>query len=577
MRRLEYTEFGGKRHRYVGGTAKRQHYLLLEDGNAKRQELMQIGFVPGVSGLYRGGSHQVGDFKPKKAKAHRFSPELELQPTQLISDRVEELPLVPMQVDQSQLIPAPVMRSSDSLPSNPPKRFKSSVGQAVPKQPHLSMVLSKDVKGLGYCKPGNPLANKPRVMKNQFAFDIVAALGKREFARTLWRHGASGYVDTDAAILSPAKSAARTYDNISVSTAIRKAHFSDDETLYSAISLWDLEAASWNANGFKLIQDSAQHTTTGAPTQNAVSMYADYKPTADHQKVTPFPKTADTVHGNQQRPPFLVNLGKGSINVQAQNRLCTDAVVEIVVFQMREHEITSTLFSWFHDIEDYVKSTTTAKRKGPLFGDQLGGQTKAATDPLIDPLHKFMTYYPKYADKRPPFVLRSREKFLLLGGANKSISISLPAQIYNSRQNAVVSGDPFAASPSEHSRVNLQTYMIYFAVNGVVMPVFTAPDANNNTATPTAVDYVNETVIDMQPCNANVLFTGEYIEHPRPCLATPQERVYDNHPELQDTTVNTALTHLVSGYVSAMPTTVNSGQVTAFSAGQSVSAGGPQG
>jgi len=194
---------------------------------------------------------------------------------------------------------------------------------------------------------------------------------------------------------------------------------------------------------------------------------------------------------------------------------------------------------------------------------------------LIDPLHKFLTYYPKYADKRPPFVLRSREKFILHGAANKSISISLPAQIYNSRQNAVVSGDPFAAAPTQHSRVNLQTYMIYFAVNGIVMPVFTAPSANDTNAS-TAIDYVNETVVDMQPSNANVLFTGEYVEHPLPCLPTPQERIYDNHPELQDTTVGTLNTQLVSGYVSNMPVSVNHGQVTSFSIGQSVAAGGVQ-
>jgi len=129
---------------------------------------------------------------------------------------------------------------------------------------------------------------------------------------------------------------------------------------------------------------------------------------------------------------------------------------------------------------------------------------------------------------------------------------------------------------TNHSFCNLQTYMIYFAVNGVVMPVFTYPKTNDSNAA-TAVDYVNETVVDMQPCNADVLFTGEYIEHPLPALATVQELLYDNLPEMKDAVpFDAANIGLVSGYVADMPTAVSNGQVTTFGLGQSIVSGGPQ-
>jgi len=574
MRRIEYTEQYGKRHRYIGVRPKREQYLALEERASQRHKHMEYVIAPAVSALYHPGSHTVSTVKPKKAKAHRFSPELELEPRAIFSDRVEE---VPSEVGSSQLIPAPMSRPApmlvDQLPQAPPKRFRTSLGSFIRKQPHLSIALERPIKGIGYVKPGNPLANRPRVLKNQFAFDVIADIGKREFARTMWRHGKSGYSDTAVDVLSPAlRGTARTVDGVSISTPVRRGHYSSDDVLYSANSLWDLETASWNANGFKLVSDmgpniDALPSTSGILTVQSLGVYPDFKPAVDHNKGTPFFDTTTTNnYATQQRPPFMVNLGKGSINMQLQNRLPTDAVIEIVVFQCRE-QLNSEGTTYFHMIENYSTSTTALKRKGLVLGDTLGGQAKATTDPLLDPLHKFLSYYPKYSNRPPPFKLRTREKFILKGATNKSVSIHLPASIYSSRHNHNVCGDPFATIPSNHSNINHQTFMIYFAVHGVVMPVFTYPKSNA-TNDVTATDYVNETAVDMQPCNADVLFTGEYIEHPRPCLATAQELVYDNHHELADVTVtDSANWGLVTGFVSELPTTINTGQVTTFGAG----------
>ena len=180
----------------------------------------------------------------------------------------------------------------------------------------------------------------------------------------------------------------------------------------------------------------------------------------------------------------------------------------------------------------------------------------------MDPDFKFLGSYPKFATTRSPATERYRIKSVLAGGATKQFKFIFPERVYDSSQNRATGTDPFATSPYDSAYTNLETYIIFIAINGVVMPTFTAPIGNGTSAT----DTCNLQVVDRQACPASIVFTGSYSEHPKPCLSTAQTRVYNNFPDMQ----NTALTvggsdagyTLVSGFVNPMHTA--SGNVTSF-------------
>jgi len=505
-------------------------------------------------------------------------------------------------------------RKTDLISSAPSKRQAPAFTSQALVQPTLRCSLSKGIKGIGYLTPGDPLDIKPRVLAHDFAFDLAAPLGQRACTFTMWRHGFGGYADSNDGILSPALcDSDRTYDGVDVYTAIRDGtefgtSLPYDATDYPSVlkastSLWDLELASWNSNGSKLLYDVGTNSSSlplsgAAPTFSTMLQFTNYLPSVDHNNGTPFPSAiANPAYTNQSRPPFMVNLGPGTISFACQNKVPTSAEIEFVVFQIRDVQSTAlyagTGKNFIEDHIDYSNLTSQARLNGPQLTTQSsgsGGKVYTAYDNVNDPDYKFLGVYPKYAKLRSPLIEKDRFKFVLDGGALKTVKFDLPAQIYDSEKNRTVSGDPFAYDnvpvdppttpptttvvfdPTFNACVNTQTYIIAVAVNGVVMPVFTYP-TTNNTNTASSVDYNNLSVVDRQAAFSSVLFTGSYVEHPMPCLATPQLSVYDNRPMLCDTSVITLDTipatdpsfALCSGLVATMPQPVSTGNTICYS------------
>lgn len=484
-------------------------------------------------------------------------------------------------------------RGSDLIPSRPTKRlFTRSSQENV--QPAIKRVLSKNIKGVGFVKPGDPFANKPQVLKHEFAFDMASLLGLRSVCATFWRHGYSDYLDEDINILSPAlMTINRTVDSVDISTGIRNATPSpsipyDEQnppfSLYSSTSLWDLEIASWNANGMKLLLPSAS-TPGPAPNPNAMPnqavpvvssliVYRDYIGQADHIRGTPFPNAnqAPVAYGSpadSQRAPFMVNLGSGSVSFNCQNKLPTNAEVEFVVYQIRDVQtnFSDDATQGFLEYQClYSSETSMARTLGPKLTHEVsgsGGKPIAEYDCVNNPNYKLLAVYPKYQQGPSPLIEKDRLKFVLQGGSFKSVTFDLPAQVYDSQKNRLVSGDPFAEDPSASSISNLQTYIIVVAVNGVVMPAFTYP-LTNDTNGINAVDHNNNSIVDRRHCASSVLFTGVYTEHPMPCLPTPVVNVYNNYPLMQETTVEDDLFGLTSGLVAQMPVSVAHGNTVVF-------------
>lgn len=447
----------------------------------------------------------------------------------------------------------------DHISSLPPKRTGTIVTAAAA-QPTSFVKLHKTIRGPGYIPVGSPFQNIARTLKHDFAFDLSAAIGKRDYTGISVRHSRSGYTDANNFVLSPAfGSSARNFEGVSCSSVVRDGSATD---LLVSTSLFDLELASWNANALKFLSDTGIATATGAVAIGSLSVYNDCLPSADHNKFTPFPNTIHTLGTDTdvKRPPFLVHLGSGSITFNCQNRLPTDCEVEWVVYQHRDEQMIDKTDHLQSQIITYSNTCYTNKLKGPRLTTEStgsGGVDYVNDDCLFNPDYKLLGYWPRYASARPPCVERHRVKALISGGAAKQFKFILPERIYDSQRNRSSSSDPFADSPTDASGISLEGYLFVVAVNGVVMPVFTAPSGNSTAA----VDQCNLAVIDRLACTSSILVTGSYVEHPKPCLPTQQSKVYNNFPIMQ-TTVPPGTHTLVSGYVNAMHTA--SGNVTSF-------------
>jgi len=335
---------------------------------------------------------------------------------------------------------APVIRTrrrSDIIPSRPNKRIFAKMSQEVV-QPSLRRTLAKNIKGIGFIMPGNPFADRPRVLKHEFAFDMASAIGVRTVCCTVWRHGNSNYIDEDVNVLSPAlMSGTRTIDGVDLFTAIRKAgegpydELIPPTTLYSSTSLWDLEAASWNANGMKVFVDSSASAPGPVPVPlpvgyvaplpnnvnpvvSSLQCYRDYIPQTDHTKGTPFPNVdhAPLSYGAQlqSRPPFMVNLGAGSVVFNCQNKLPTNSEIEFVVYQIRDIQKNYSIDSFSGWIENqclYSSQSSIARTQGPKLTSEVtgsGGKPIGEYDSLNNPNYKYLAVYPKYQSEPSPLI-----------------------------------------------------------------------------------------------------------------------------------------------------------------------------
>ena len=474
-------------------------------------------------------------------------------------------------------------------------RFTGSVVKGSDQVHKRSRILLPHQRGVGYTKPGPIFTPNKEVVKVEFAFEVASTINSRNYIRMGFRSYNSGTMNTALELPLPPNNVLgpnllpRLIGVVNVNTAVRSGLSGGTaalgtDTYYPPLGLYDLETISWNANPFKYVNWHGENTPNStaavlASGQNTtpVEVFKDVARAAGiRAKFSPFLASSTEVGPTaaflKKYENFLPNLGPGKVDLHVLNKFNTPAVVEVVVLQLRKSKSTFMATCGGSSMGDvYVQQLMAAyllENNSGNSGSTFPGEVKLAADILVNPNKKFLSAKAKFVTRDKICNEVSREKYVLGGGDKQQISIHLPPICYDAIQNrrSTLQGFPngeygtewptyLEQSPEHVFQCN--SYLIYFAVHGTIMPTFAGNIVGG------VVTSVIEQMVDTQTCPANVLVHGMYTEHPLKCKSVSPTFHLQQNGEIIDTTLNVSETTrtLVSGFLPGLPVSVSSESV----------------